>query len=546
MASRRNRNRFEEELFLEVDRHYFNYDIGTNEDPLLAYGVLRALIEEDYDKVKSLVRRGKSVNINDSSGNTPLHIAVLKDKFSFCSSIEVLVFLLDQPSIEINNRNFSGETPLFLAVKFEKVKIAEKLIHCGANVNIPNYEQVTPLHLSVIHPRLAHLLIKNGAFLDATDYSGDTPLHDAVAEEILETVCMLLYYNADANVRGVNSLTPFMKAIITKNVEIQAVLIDYVDNFNIETYDNVTTLALAITNRTPFVEEIILGGADVNYAYGYDIIDPFSLCLQFPNVKTFKLVWDRIKYDGDDMSLGSVLWRISGTLRKEMFKQYVDVIIESDNLYQVVESLNNAEDFYMVIVRFCDFFHQLSINQLSQLSCRLLTYGYIVTSFDMSKVFLHYGYCELFKIMLHMDIKFIGRRPPDTSRIIYDLNYKMNDLLDQLVNVINIEYLHNTIYQILDYCIYPKLLLGYLNLDRDDYVTFKMLHLPKIPSLLELARNKSREYIINRFSIKSSRHFYTIINHMEINKVYKTILTFEKKLYFPSYVYSPKKYNKCK
>ncbi|XP_056633711.1 uncharacterized protein LOC130443214 [Diorhabda sublineata] len=536
MATRRNRNRFEEELFLEVDRHYFNYDLGEdNGDSLLVYGVLKALVEEDYDRVKSLVRRGQSININDSSGNTPLHVTVLKD------NLEILEFLLSQPSVEVNNRNFTGETPLLIAIKCGNIKIAEKLIQSGANVNIPNYEEVTPLHMSVSHARLAHLLIKSGAYIDAKDYSGDTPLHDAVAEENLETVCMLLYYNADANVHGVNNLTPFMKAIISKNVEIQAVLIEYVDDFNIETYDNVTTLALAITNRTPFVEEIILGGADVNYAYGYDLIDPFALCLQYPNAKTFRLVWDRLIYNGDDMSLGSILWRISGTLRKDIFKQYVDVIIESDNINQAVESLNTAEDFYMVIVRFCDFFHQLSLDQLTKLTCRILTYGYNATSFDMSKIFLHYGYCELFRIMLHMDIKYIGRRPPDTSRLIYDLNYKMTDLLDQLVDVINIEYLHNTIYQILDYCIYPKLLIGYLQLERDDYVTFKILHLPKIPSLLELARNTAREYVVEKFKIKSSRQFYTIINYMNINKVYKKILTFEKKLYFPTYLYSSKK-----
>lgn len=458
--------------------------------------------------------------------------------------MEILEFLLSQPRIEKDNRNFNGETPLFLAIKCHRIKIAETLIDQGANVNIPNYEEVTPLHLSVTYPRLAHLLIKVGAHLDATDYSGDTPLHDAVAEETIETVCMLLYYNADANLKGVNSLTPFMKAIIAKNVEIQAVLVDYVDDFNIETYDHVSTLSLAISNRSPFVEEIILGGADVNYAYGYDLIDTFSLCLQYPNPKTFKLVWDRLKYDGDDMSLGSILWRISGTLRKEIFKQYIDIIIDSDNLNPVVDSVSIAEDYYMVIVRFCDFFHQLSIDQLTKLTCRLLCYGYVATSFDMSKIFLHYGYCELFKIMLHMDIKFIGRRPPDTSRLIYDLNYKISNLLDQLVGVVNVEYLHNTIYQILDYCIYPKLLRSYIELDRDDYVTFKILHLPKVPSLLELARNKCREHIIEKFNVRSSRQFYTVIRHMDLNRVYKRILSFEQKLYFPSYVYS-KKYNKC-
>nr|XP_023018160.1 uncharacterized protein LOC111507134 [Leptinotarsa decemlineata] len=536
MAS--SRNKFDEELFLEVDKQYSNYGVEITENPLLVYGVLRAVVEQDFRKVRHFVRLGKSVNVNDSSGNTPLHVSVLKN------NTEILDYLLSQPTIDVNVQNFNGETPLFLSLKLDNIDIAKTLIRFGANVNLQNYEDVTPLHLAVTFPEVAHQLILNGAHLDARDYSGDTPLSDAIAEENLETVCMLLYYNADANVRGVNNLTPFMKAIVTKNVELQTVLLDYVDDFNIETYDHTSTLALAIRNSSPFVEEIIEGGADVNYAYGYDLVDAFSLCLQFPNAKNFKLVWNRLKYDGDDMSLGSILWRICGTLRKEFFKQYVDIIIESDNLAQVVDSISTAEDFYMVIVRFCDFFHQLSIDQLTKLTCRLLMYGYIVTSFDMSKVFLHYGYCELFKIMLHMDIKFIGRRPPDTSRLIYDVQHKMDVLLDQLVEMIDIEYLHNAIYQVLDYCIYPKLMTGYLDLNKDDYVTFKILHLPRVPSLLKISRNKSREFIIDKFNIKTSRQFYTVIKHLEVNRVYKKILSFERRMYIPDYVFAPKR-RKC-
>lgn len=448
----------------------------------------------------------------------------------------IIDFLLGQEGIEVDARNFAGETPLLTAIKNDQIDAAKRLIYCGANVNIPTYEEVTPLHLSVTYPGLVRLLIYYGAHIDATDYSGDTPLHDATAEECLETVCMLLYFNADANIRGVNNLTPFMKAIIAKNAEIQAALLDYVDDFNIETFDHISTLALAITNKSPFVEEVILGGADVNYAYGYDVVDAFSLCLQYPNAKNFRLVWEQLKYDGDDMSLGSLLWRISGTLRKDLFKQFIDIIIESDNLFQVVESISIAEDFYMVIVRFCDLLHQLSLDQLTNLMCRLLTFGYIPTSFDVSKIFLHYGYCEMFKILLHMDIKYIGYRPPDTSRIIYDVQKDIYELLDELVNVVSDSYLHTPIYQLLDYCVYPRLVTAYLDLKRDDYVTGKILSLPLVPSLLELARNMARRYLIAVFNIKRSQELYTLINYMQIHSIYKKILTFEKILYMSDYV----------
>lgn len=445
--------------------------------------------------------------------------------------MEILDYLLSQDVTDLNAQNFSGETALSLAVKDEKIDAAKVLIAAGANVNIPNHEDVTPLHLSVTHPELAHMLIQYGAFLDAIDYSGDTPLHDATAEECLETVCMLLYYNAEVNVRGVNNLTPFMKAIISKNVEIQTILVDYVDDFNVETFDHITTLALALTHKSPFVEEIINGGANVNYAYGYDLIDAFSLCLQFPNARNFKLVWNNLKYDGADMALGSILGRICGTLRKEQIKLYLDVIIESDNIAQVVDSVTTADDLYLVIVRFHHYCQILTLDQLTKLVCQLLVYGYTITSFDMTKVFLHYGYCELFRILLHMDIKIIGRRPPDTSRFIYDINTKLPEIYKQLIDVIKTEYLHNAIYQLLDYSVYPKLLNAYLDLNREDYVTKKILNLPRVPSLLELSRNITREILIEKYKVKTSCQFYTLINNLDISPSYKKILSFERMLY---------------
>ncbi|KAJ8919026.1 hypothetical protein NQ315_016931 [Exocentrus adspersus] len=516
-----------EHVFLEIDPEYLGHhnDEITGDNTLLVYGVLKAVVEGNLKKVKYLVRQGNSININDSSGNTPLHVAVIKN------NIEILDFLLSQDSIDLNLQNFCGETPLLLAIKEEKIDAAKKLIHAGANVNIPNNEDVTPLHLSVTHPDLAHLLIRCGAFLDAIDYSGDTPLHDATAEECLETVCMLLYYNAEANVRGVNNLTPFMKAIISKNVEIQTVLLDYVDDFNVETFDHLNTLILALTHKSPFVKEIIEGGADVNYAYGYDLVDMFAICLQVPNSHNFKLIWDKLRYDGDDMALGSVLGRICGTLNKENIKRYLDVIIESDNMAQVVDSVTTADDLYLVIVRFSHFYQVLSLDQLTRLVCRMLTYGYVATSYDMSKVFLHYGYCELFRILLHMDIKISGSRPPDTSRFIYDVNTKPKDLFRQLIEIIKTEYLHNVIYQLLDYCIYPKLANAYLNLSRADYVTTKILNMPKVPSLLELSRNISREFLIEKYGITNSRQFYTLVHCMDISTVYKEILSFERVMY---------------
>lgn len=88
---------FESELFLEVvrtfetfcsrhfkkscfqDANYSGNDF-SKEDALLVFGVLRAVVEEDLEKLKQFLFFGKTVNVNDSKGNTPLHVAVIKNK----------------------------------------------------------------------------------------------------------------------------------------------------------------------------------------------------------------------------------------------------------------------------------------------------------------------------------------------------------------------------------------------------------------------------------------------------------------------------------
>ncbi|KAG5896624.1 hypothetical protein JTB14_009532 [Gonioctena quinquepunctata] len=271
----------DDELLPIVNDLYREVEVFQYNDPLLVSGVLRAVVTEDLDKIRHLIKSGQSVNINDNNGNTPLHVAVIKKIF------HIVEFLIAQEDIVINARNFLGQTPLFLAVRDGAYELVKFLVDNGANVNLPNYEDVTPLHVSIQYPNIAHVLITNGANINASDYSDDTPLHDAVADSHLETVCMLVYYNADANRPGGNNLTPFMKALITENHALQEALFEYVDDFNISTFDCISTLALALTHDNPFVEEIINRGADV------DIL-AYKMCLRVPNPQNFKLVWKKL------------------------------------------------------------------------------------------------------------------------------------------------------------------------------------------------------------------------------------------------------------
>ena len=82
----------------------------------------------DVNAVRSSLAQGIDVNVNDSSGNAALHLAVIHDK------PEVLKILMDHRP-DINIRDQSGRTPLMLAAEHNRPLIADKLLAQNADVN---------------------------------------------------------------------------------------------------------------------------------------------------------------------------------------------------------------------------------------------------------------------------------------------------------------------------------------------------------------------------------------------------------------------------
>jgi len=108
---------------------------------------------------------------------------------------------------DVNGRNPSDSTPLYLASKFEHTDIARLLITTGADVNgVNGMSAATALHEA--KPATARLLIAYGAHVNAADRKGRTPLHRAASEGLLEVAELLLQAGADVNVRAEDGATP--------------------------------------------------------------------------------------------------------------------------------------------------------------------------------------------------------------------------------------------------------------------------------------------------------------------------------------------------
>jgi len=150
----------------------------------------------DVRMTEYLLDHGADMDSIDNHGNTALMWATKKGHLQVISS-------LVSYGANINQQNFSGETPLFLAIAFQnREDIVEYLLDNGANINSSNLRGETALHYAVAlnKPEYVYSLVsKYGAWLESEDEEGDTPLHVAVRENRLELAEFLLASGADSN-----------------------------------------------------------------------------------------------------------------------------------------------------------------------------------------------------------------------------------------------------------------------------------------------------------------------------------------------------------
>ena len=196
-----------------------------------------------------LLEHGASVHVRNKNGQMPLHTAL-------DHGLSGIVALLLKFGVDVDAPDNDTMTPLHLvsqacwASDSKITKTAQLLLKHGASVNVRNKNGQMPIHLASQHglSGVIQLLLKSGVDVDARDNSNMTPLHFAVSSpfqrgflkshpdnspllsSVVKTIELLLEHGANLEIQNDKGETPFQVALRRGEQEIIDVLSGYVQN----------------------------------------------------------------------------------------------------------------------------------------------------------------------------------------------------------------------------------------------------------------------------------------------------------------------------
>ena len=267
-----------------------NYSKNSNDNTKSSEG---GKPELDLEFAEWIIKKGADVNIADSKGNIPLHMAV---KYNGISTVSFLL----QKTKYVDKSNYTGVKPLHMAAENNFLAVIKKILHYRVDTtatdnrkrNVLHYalnnqdskvvdflvletsavkmlneadieNKITPLQQAVAEDKIATVsnMIKHGADINAVDGNGNSSLAIAVDSKLYEMTKMLLSEGADVSGTSVlyNSIYNF-----DTDRKIFDLLMEYSPNVDATDRDGKTPLMKALkAGRNEIAKTLLDAGADV-------------------------------------------------------------------------------------------------------------------------------------------------------------------------------------------------------------------------------------------------------------------------------------------
>lgn len=309
--------------------------------------------------------------------------------------------------------------------------------------------------------------------------------------------------------------TPFEMSLTLRRFDLADVMFDYVPEFY------TSTLNTAIINNYPNLHQLIKRIiAENKYFVCNPDRDTFIALMNRP--ESFELIWKNVilRYD-----YNVILFQIFSTDLSN-WESVMDVIMKGsqEHLITITEVSDNFPVMYLMayfIMCQSDHITERDMKYIENFLFFLLSNGLNVLTFDLEMVFELFGYHELFKLMLNMNVKVANRTK---YNILPHFIYLVDDYF-----TINVRF--RNFHAVMK--------------DKEPLATTETdlvhLHLTspiiakgfpvRVPKLQELARNKFRDFLCKKYKIKSSGQFHTILRLMLLPRPIKELIMFEIPLY---------------
>lgn len=215
--------------------------------------------------VLGFLEEGGNPNVRNEKLQTPLHLASDRNLLRIVEKL-----LLCGAEIDVVDKNF--DTSLILASRNGHWKIIESLLHKGSNSEIRDRNNCSPLFITVKnkHGSALKSLLKFGALVNSTGNNQETPLHVASKNGSLEIVNNLLIYGADVHCIDNDGNTPLHAALLSltdnyQRGEIVQKLLNRGSLVNIGNKTMKTPVCISSENGFKDVTEILVkASADIN------------------------------------------------------------------------------------------------------------------------------------------------------------------------------------------------------------------------------------------------------------------------------------------